>query len=177
MASKDQTIGAVILIVCVLGITIYGWLVFLAGEWISLRVLQLTGFVAILAILGIGAWIGWTMATTPPPKPIEELEAEIEAETSEEEKVEEKIEETVVDQGEEVVQEVVPIDQAQEKVIRKKKSMFLELLDGIHNLCIDKGFGIIIVLLCIVSVALTTGRCPSQVQQRVGSKSWCSGSS
>ena len=92
MASKDQTIGAVILIVCVLGIIIYGWLVFLT-EW-SLLVLQLTGFIAILAILGIGAWIGWTMATTPPPKPIEELEAEIEAETSEEREVEEKPEET-----------------------------------------------------------------------------------
>jgi predicted DNA-binding transcriptional regulator len=30
----------------------------------------LIGFIAILAI---GAWIGYTMATTPPPKPIEEL--------------------------------------------------------------------------------------------------------
>jgi hypothetical protein len=28
------------------------------------------GFVLILAI---GSWIGWTMATTPPPKPIEEI--------------------------------------------------------------------------------------------------------
>ncbi len=92
MASKDQTIGAVILIVCVVGIVVYGWLVFFT-EW-SLRVLQLTGFIAILAILGIGSWIGWTMATTPPPKPIEELEAEIEAETSEEKEVEEKPEET-----------------------------------------------------------------------------------
>jgi predicted DNA-binding transcriptional regulator len=26
----------------------------------------------------IGAWIGWTMATTPPPKPIEEITTEIE---------------------------------------------------------------------------------------------------
>jgi hypothetical protein len=32
--------------------------------------------IALVAILGIGAWIGWTMATTPPPKPIEEIEAE-----------------------------------------------------------------------------------------------------
>ena len=92
MASKDQTIGAVILIVCLLGIVIYGWLVFFT-EW-SLLALQLTGFIAILAILGIGAWIGWTMATTPPPKPIEELEAEIEAETSEEKELEETPEET-----------------------------------------------------------------------------------
>ena len=29
--------------------------------------------IAFIAILAIGAWIGWTMATTPPPKPIEEI--------------------------------------------------------------------------------------------------------
>jgi len=48
--------------------------------------------IALIAILGIGAWIGWTMATTPPPKPIEEIEAEEkkEEEKAEEEKKEEK---------------------------------------------------------------------------------------
>jgi predicted DNA-binding transcriptional regulator len=34
--------------------------------------------VVFIAILGIGAWIGWTMATTPPPKPIEDITREIE---------------------------------------------------------------------------------------------------
>jgi predicted DNA-binding transcriptional regulator len=34
--------------------------------------------VAFIAILGIGGWIGWTMATTPPPKPIEDITSEIE---------------------------------------------------------------------------------------------------
>ena len=34
--------------------------------------------IAFIAILAIGAWIGWTMATTPPPKPIEEITTEIE---------------------------------------------------------------------------------------------------
>lgn len=80
MASKDQTIGAVILIACVLGIVVYGWLVFLTAEWVRLLVLELTGFVAVGGVLAIGAWIGYTMATTPPPKPIEELEEEVEAE-------------------------------------------------------------------------------------------------
>jgi len=28
--------------------------------------------------MAIGAWIGWTMATTPPPKPIEEITTEME---------------------------------------------------------------------------------------------------
>ena len=41
-----------------------------------------------IAILAIGAWIGWTMATTPPPKPIEEITTEIE-EKKEEPKAEE----------------------------------------------------------------------------------------
>jgi len=81
MASKDQTIGALILIVCVLGIIIYGWLVFLPPfpDW-DIIVLKLTGFIAVLGILFIGAWIGWTMATTPPPRPLEEIEAEEKAE-------------------------------------------------------------------------------------------------
>jgi predicted DNA-binding transcriptional regulator len=94
--AKDQALGAVVLVVCVLGILIYGWLVFLT-DW-SLLVLELTGFIAILGILGIGAWIGWTMATTPPPKPIEELEKEIEAEEPKEK--EEKPEPTVTEQKE-----------------------------------------------------------------------------
>jgi predicted DNA-binding transcriptional regulator len=34
--------------------------------------------VAFIAILGIGAWIGYTMASTLPPKPIEEITAETE---------------------------------------------------------------------------------------------------
>jgi len=29
--------------------------------------------IAFVAILSIGGWIGWTMATTPPPKPIDEV--------------------------------------------------------------------------------------------------------
>ncbi len=33
---------------------------------------------AFVTTLAIGAWIGWTMATTPPPKPIEEIATEME---------------------------------------------------------------------------------------------------
>ena len=32
-----------------------------------------------IAVMGIGVWIGWTMATTPPPIPTEEIEKEEEA--------------------------------------------------------------------------------------------------
>jgi predicted DNA-binding transcriptional regulator len=72
--SKDQSIGALVLVVCVLAVVAYGWLVFFS-EW-SLLALELTGFIALGSILAIGAWIGWTMATTPPPKPLEDLSTE-----------------------------------------------------------------------------------------------------
>ena len=39
--------------------------------------------IAFVAVLAIGAWIGWTMATTPAPKPLEEIE---DREITEEEK-------------------------------------------------------------------------------------------
>ncbi len=91
MPSKDQGIGAAIFVGCLLGIIIYFWLVFFS-EW-SLFILELTGFIAVGGILGIGAWIGWTMATTPPPKPIEEIEKELEEEETSEEKGEKSREE------------------------------------------------------------------------------------
>jgi predicted DNA-binding transcriptional regulator len=43
-----------------------------------LWVVTIPVFIAFVAIMFIGAWIGWTMATTPPPKPIEEITTEIE---------------------------------------------------------------------------------------------------
>jgi len=36
--------------------------------------------IAVVAVLGIVALIGYTLATTPPPKPIEEIEKEIQQE-------------------------------------------------------------------------------------------------
>jgi predicted DNA-binding transcriptional regulator len=35
--------------------------------------------VAVVGVFGILAWIGYTLATTPPPKPIEEIEKEMRA--------------------------------------------------------------------------------------------------
>jgi predicted DNA-binding transcriptional regulator len=90
MPNKDQSIGAIITVGCLLGILVYAGLVFLT-QW-NLLVLQLTGFIAVGGILAIGSWIGWTMATTPPPKPIENLETE--HATTTEEKVTEETQET-----------------------------------------------------------------------------------
>jgi len=74
--SKDQGLGALLLIASVVGIVLYGWLVFMS-EW-SLLALQATGFIAVAGVLGIAAWIGYTMATAPPPQPLEDLRAESE---------------------------------------------------------------------------------------------------
>ena len=54
---------------------LYGWLVFFS-PW-QVLILQLTAFVAVAAVLGILAWVGYALATTPPPKPIEEIEKEV----------------------------------------------------------------------------------------------------
>jgi hypothetical protein len=93
--SKDQTIGGLIFVVCV--VIIIGYIVSLFAPNYVVSLLRLGSFdlkywlvavpvlIALVAVLGIGAWIGWTMATTPPPRPIEEIEAE---EKKEEEKPE-----------------------------------------------------------------------------------------
>lgn len=84
MVSKDQGIGWLIFLVCVIvGIAYVGG--FAVYPDLRAWLIAIPVILAFLLVLGIGAWIGWTMATTPPPKPIEEIEAE--------EKVEEKVEE------------------------------------------------------------------------------------
>ncbi|MCD6244864.1 MAG: transcriptional regulator [Candidatus Korarchaeota archaeon] len=77
---RDQLVGALLLILSVLVILIYGYLVFFYDEAIAILVLKLTGFVAVLGVFGVLGWIGYTLATTPPPKPIEEIEKELEEE-------------------------------------------------------------------------------------------------
>jgi len=94
--SRDQVIGVLIFVASVIGIIIYGWILFFTEGTILL--LQLTGFVAVAAILGILAWIGYTLATTPPPKPIEEIEKELEEELK---KLEEEVKEPSKEVGSE----------------------------------------------------------------------------
>jgi heme/copper-type cytochrome/quinol oxidase subunit 2 len=107
MASKDQAIGAVIFIVCAI-VGIFYVVTLFYPRWLNdaglnvdvsymsqvqFWIIAIPVLVAFIAIMGIGAWIGWTMATTPPPKPIEEITAEMEIEekkTTEEKPVEEE---------------------------------------------------------------------------------------
>lgn len=92
MASKDQAIGAVIFIVCAI-VGIFYVITLFWPDWINTAfstnfstggiqfwIIAVPVLVAFIAIMGIGAWIGWTMATTPPPKPIEEITSEMETE-------------------------------------------------------------------------------------------------
>ena len=76
--NKDQAIGWTLAIVSVIIIILYGYGVFATSYDIVL--LKLTGFIAVAGVFGILAWIGYTLATTPPPKPIEEIEKELEEE-------------------------------------------------------------------------------------------------
>ena len=105
--TRDQVLGALLLVVCSAIIVAYVVcllltpyvLPFLRGVWPGISqmpVREATGVVrfwlvaipvavAFVLVFGIGAWIGWTMATTPPPKPIEfEEEEEAEEEGKEE---------------------------------------------------------------------------------------------
>ena len=78
---KDAAIGVGILVASLAVIAFYLWLIFfppLAG--VDIFILKLTGSVTVAGVFGILAWIGYTLATTPPPKLIEEIEKEIEGE-------------------------------------------------------------------------------------------------
>lgn len=67
--ANDRAIGGGILILSILGIIVYGLLIY----WWPLQVLEITAFLAVLVLLAILAWIGYTMATTPPPEPITDI--------------------------------------------------------------------------------------------------------
>jgi predicted DNA-binding transcriptional regulator len=73
--NRDRAIGVGLVAVGVIGILLYGWLVFFS-PW-RIFMLQLTASMAVAAVLGILAWVGYALATTPPPKPIEEIEKEV----------------------------------------------------------------------------------------------------
>jgi protein-S-isoprenylcysteine O-methyltransferase Ste14 len=75
--SKDQAIGGTIFGVCLIVGIVYTLGLFYFGNplesWsVAFWLIAIPVFLAFIAILAIGAWIGWTMATTPSPKPIEE---------------------------------------------------------------------------------------------------------
>lgn len=97
--SKDKVYGIIVFLISLAIIVLYTvWLPLsklmdLSTEpWYMIEretALLIPVYLAMVVVFGIIAWIGWTMATTPPPAPIdlEELESweEEEEEASEEE--------------------------------------------------------------------------------------------
>ena len=68
----DRVVGVAVLVGSLVGLGVYFYLLFLS-PWAWL-VIQLSAFLAVAAVLFIVAWIGYTMATTPPPTPLEDLD-------------------------------------------------------------------------------------------------------
>lgn len=67
--ANDRALGGTILLGSIIGIIVYGILLY---KWPTL-ILEITAFLGVVVLLGILAWIGWTMATTPPPEPMPEM--------------------------------------------------------------------------------------------------------
>ena len=82
---KDRLIGGAIMLLCLIIAAVYlatlaypSWLATVglhatAAE-VQFWIIAVPVTIAFVGILAIGAWIGWTMATTPPPKPTEPLD-------------------------------------------------------------------------------------------------------
>jgi predicted DNA-binding transcriptional regulator len=94
MAGKDQAVGGAIFIVCVALAVLYAVTLFYP-QWLSILgvnahsgtvqfwTLAIPVLIVFIAVMAVGAWIGWTMAITPPPKPIEEIKTETKIEAEE----------------------------------------------------------------------------------------------
>ena len=68
--ANDRAVGMAIFVGSILGIIVYGLLIY----YRPLLTLIVTAFLGVLLLLAILAWIGYTMATTPPPEPIPDIQ-------------------------------------------------------------------------------------------------------
>ena len=69
--SKDQVAGTLILLFSLVLLGLYGYMIYIPDLRIWATVIVTT--VAAIGVLGVMAWIGWTMATTPSPTPFEDI--------------------------------------------------------------------------------------------------------
>jgi len=67
--ANDRAVGGAIFGGSVIGIIVYAILLLYWWE----MTIRVTAFLGVALILAILAWIGYTMATTPPPEPITEI--------------------------------------------------------------------------------------------------------
>lgn len=63
MVTKDQAVGWLIFLACIIVAIVY-LVAFYLFTSVSLWLIRLPVVVAFIAVLAIGAWIGWTTATT-----------------------------------------------------------------------------------------------------------------
>ena len=69
--ARDRAIGSALVVGAIVGVFVYGFLLFGLGRTVAIYTLEVTAFVAVIGILAILGWIGYVMATTPPPVPLE----------------------------------------------------------------------------------------------------------
>ncbi|MEM3739748.1 MAG: zinc ribbon domain-containing protein [Candidatus Korarchaeum sp.] len=82
---KDQFLGGILLIASIMIVLAYGYLLFFYSETIAMLVLELTGFIAVLVVFGVLAWIGYALAATLTPKTVDgEVEEELKEKLKEE---------------------------------------------------------------------------------------------
>jgi predicted DNA-binding transcriptional regulator len=78
---RDRVIGVLLIAISIAVVVLYLWLLFFPPvKGIDFILMKITIAIGVVALSGIVGWIGYTLATTPPPKPIEEIEKEIEEE-------------------------------------------------------------------------------------------------
>ena len=77
--NRDRFVGVVLLSSSLAVVCIYFWAVFFVAP---LLVLQITAFGAVTVALLMVAWIGYTLASNPQSKSIEQIERELEEELS-----------------------------------------------------------------------------------------------
>ena len=75
--SNDKLIGGIMLVGSLGCIAAYFYLMFMAPSDWTLLTIQISAFMAVAAVLLIVAWIGYTLATTPPPMPLEDLDFDL----------------------------------------------------------------------------------------------------
>ena len=80
--SNDRTLGGAILVGSIAGVVLYFWLLFMS-PWAMLTI-QVSAFVAVGIVLLIIAWIGYTLATTPPPMPLEDFDFDVDDDSEKE---------------------------------------------------------------------------------------------
>ncbi|KXB07681.1 hypothetical protein AKJ51_00615 [candidate division MSBL1 archaeon SCGC-AAA382A20] len=79
---SDRLIGAGIVIGCIIAAILYFGFMFMGyGTQVVMTVVS----IAFVIVLGIGGWIGYTMASTPAPEPVEDLDEMEEEELGESE--------------------------------------------------------------------------------------------